>query len=82
VFVEKRGECAVVSVDKVMEISRRVSDEPRIGNITLELRDGDRFESSERECRRRRRRQWLNSQRRENRKMIRWGDRRVIDNRR
>jgi len=37
VSVEKREECGVLSVDKVMEISRRVSDEPRVGNITLEL---------------------------------------------
>jgi len=38
----------VGSVDKVMEISRRGSDEPKVGNITLELRDTDRFETSER----------------------------------
>jgi len=28
---------STTGVDKVMEISRRVSDEPRVGNITLEL---------------------------------------------
>jgi len=78
VFVEKRG---VVRVDKVIEISRRASYEPRVGKITLELRDTDRFEASERECRQRRRRQWRNSQRSEDREMIRWRDRRVIDNR-
>jgi len=39
VFVEKSEECVVVSVDKVVKISRRVSDEPRVGNITLELSD-------------------------------------------
>jgi len=49
VFVEKSGECVVVSVDKVIEISRRVSDEPRIGIILRELRDAVRFEASERE---------------------------------
>jgi len=47
VFVEKSGECIVVSVDKVVKISRRVSDEPGVGNITLELSDTDRFEASE-----------------------------------
>jgi len=70
-----------VGVDKVVEISRRVSDEPRVGNITLGLRD-IRFEASERECRQRKRRQWRNSQRRENSKMIRWRNRGVIANRR
>jgi len=40
VFVEKSRKCGVVSFDKVMEI-RRVSDEPRVGDITLELRDTD-----------------------------------------
>jgi len=45
---EKKGECGVVRVNKVMEISRRVSDLPRVGNITLELSDTDRFEASER----------------------------------
>jgi len=69
VFVEKKGECRVVRVDKVMEIIRRVSEEPRVGNITLELRDTrpNRFEAPERECRQPRRRQWRNSQCRENR---------------
>jgi len=56
VFVEKSGECVVVSVNNAMKISMRVSDEPRVGNITLELSDTDRFEASERECRQRRRR--------------------------
>jgi len=41
VFVEKSGEYGVVRFDiyKVMEISMRVSGEPRIGNTMLELRD-------------------------------------------
>jgi len=44
VFVEKRGECGVIRVDKVVEISRRVSDDvPRVGYITVELRDTDRL---------------------------------------
>jgi len=38
----------LVSIDKVMEI-RRVSDEQIVGNITLELKDTDKFEASERE---------------------------------
>jgi len=35
VFVEKKGECGIVSVNKFIEISRRVSDELRVDNITL-----------------------------------------------
>jgi len=35
VFIEKRGKCDVVRVSKVIEISRMVSDELRVGNITL-----------------------------------------------
>jgi len=59
VFVEKRGECGVVRVDKVMVNWRRMCDEPRVDNITLDLRETDiiyRFEASERECIQRRRR--------------------------
>jgi len=79
VIVENSGKCDVVSVDKFMEISRRVSDEPRVGYITLELIDlrhlkenvdnggGGSGEIVSVE---------------KNRKMIRWRDRRVINNRR
>jgi len=56
--LSRRAESGVVSVDKFMEISRRVSDKPRVGNITLELRDTDRFEASESECIQRRSKQW------------------------
>jgi len=47
--LSRRGECSVVRVDKITEISRKVSDEPIVGKITLALRDTDRFEASERE---------------------------------
>jgi len=51
VFVEKKGECGVVKVDKVIEISGKVSVELRVGNSTLERKDTDRFQVSKRECR-------------------------------
>jgi len=51
----KLGPAVRRCVDKVVKISR-MRDEPRVGNITLELSDTDRFEASERECRQRRRR--------------------------
>jgi len=43
VFVEKRRQCGVVRVDKVIEISRMVSDEPRDDTMKLELRYIDGF---------------------------------------
>jgi len=36
-FVEKRGECGVVRVNKVIKISRRVSDEPKLAISCLNL---------------------------------------------
>jgi len=56
IFVEKRGECGIVIVYMVIEISRRVSDERKVDDITIELRNTDGFEAFERVSRQRRRR--------------------------
>jgi len=43
VFVDRRREYGIESVDNVVEINRKVSVELRVDNITLDLRDTDRL---------------------------------------